>query len=259
MNNDLVKAIKDSAELSDQSMAIVAKTVQSASTMMGDVGAAIHPSRRVFLGILIDNSPSMNEPPSKIEGVIAGQNAMLEAFEGAKIDDKNALMIGQWLFDEGRQDINTWMAFGDPRIQKLTTQTYAPQSGNGTALWDNLSSLLTAILYMAEQAQGFGIIETRCIVAVITDGQDNRSKTYTSATELCPLISELTEKNRRDKEEGVRVIYAGIADAAVSAEQHRRIALELGLDDSNILTVGETAKEIRRTFDLISEQTIQVG
>ncbi|MEX0805445.1 MAG: hypothetical protein WD688_19325 [Candidatus Binatia bacterium] len=257
MKNDLLKAIKDSENLSDESMAIVAKAMPAAQQMKGDPATAIGTSRRIFLGMLIDYTPSMNVP-SKIQGVITGQNAMLDAFEKTNRADKSGLMIGQWFFDEGRRTINDFLPFVNPPIPipRLDGQIYTPVNGNGTALYDNLSSLLAAcVLMVMETKENLGIIETRTVVAVITDGQDNRSKVFPSAADLRPLIVDLVEKNKADPNQGAIIVYCGITDKAMDEAGHRLIARNLGIDDKRVMIGGVDAKEIRAMFTLISSKT----
>jgi hypothetical protein len=196
----------------------------------------------ILLSILIDKSSSM-DVPDKIDGVIQGQNALLDSFAGSSSAAKAALRISQWTFDSATQVVNGFVALNSPDLVRFDHGRYQP---NGTtALYDTIIAALSATRAYADQCRQQQVA-AKGLVAVLTDGEDVGSKA--SVAEAAQAIA-----NERQHKHSIRVIYCGIGPG-----QHRATAQALGIPDGDIQEVQATAQEIRAIFEVWSSRTLKM-
>lgn len=193
-----------------------------------------------LLTVLIDNSGSMNTP-DKIDGVITGQNAMLDAFKDSSRIVQAGLRISQWTFNVRPNIVNGFVPLNAPQLTRLDRGNYHPDGG--TALYDTVIAALSAARGYADTCKQNGFA-TRSLLAVLSDGEDTTSQAE---------VGEAKQAIEEELQQGGTVIYTGIGGGP-----HRQIGISMGFREKDILLVGATAKEIRAVFELLSSRSIQI-
>lgn len=193
-----------------------------------------------LLTVLIDKSGSMNTT-DKINGIIDGQISMLKAFEGSSTIAKAGLRIQQWMFDTQVNLLNGFVPLDSPNLVKLEHSNYNP--AGGTALYDTVIAALSTSQAYANKCrqQGFSV---RSLLAILSDGEDTASQA--EALEAQQAVEE-------DTQQGGTAVYVGIG-----GDDHQVIGQSMGIIPENILLVGNSAKEIRRAFELVSSKSAKI-
>lgn len=194
----------------------------------------------ILLSILIDKSSSM-DVPKKIDGIITGQNALLDAFAGSSSIARASLRISQWTFDSLTQVVNGFVPLNSPDLVRFDRNQYQPDGT--TALYDTIIAAMSATRAYADQCRQQGI-SAKSLTAILTDGEDVGSKA--SVTEAAQAIAD-------ERQHGGRLIYCGIGSG-----NHRATAQALGVPDDDILEVQATDKEIRRIFEVVSSASLKL-
>lgn len=195
----------------------------------------------VLLSILIDKSGSMNVP-DKIDGIVQGQNALLDAFQGSSSVAKAALRISQWMFDSATQVINGFVPLGSPDLIRFDHTRYRPDGA--TALYDTIIAAMSATRAYADQCRQQGISAVS-LTAVLTDGEDVGSQA--TADQAKQAIED-------ERQRGGRLIFVGIG-----AGSHRQTAENLlGVPSDDIMEIAATGKEIRAIFGVISSSSLSL-
>jgi hypothetical protein len=200
----------------------------------------------IFSCFVIDASPSM-EPFTN--AVIQGQQRAIETLRGSAKCRKNALYVGQWLFSSDITLLNSFALLDRSKndgVSILDSQRYQPQKGDGTALYNTVFHVLQHMAVNIAHAYGQNV-RTTFSIAVITDGEDNRSDIQPS--EIKMIVQELKAKGHL-----VKSIVIGIEHAKFSQQTITKIKDALGFDDA--ITVGQSDSEIRRAFALASQSAV---
>lgn len=205
---------------------------------LGCVGAQVDDLNTddvTLLVMILDQSSSMDT----VRGdVIDAFNQMTRALADSKAAD--SILMSAWTFDNRPN-----LLFGYTPIENvadLNDTTYHPDGA--TALYDAVMDGFTGLVAYGQQLRDSGI-RTRCIVCVMTDGDDN-SSSYTAAS-VKTVADDLL------RQEFYTLAFVGLGD-----ERHfRGVAGAMGFN--NVLTTANTAGEIRKALNLISGSVIRTS
>ena len=176
--------------------------------------------------VLIDSSSSIADRGLE-KAVREGQNALLDAFAGAK--DQDAVLLACWTFSGTMDVIHSYVPV--PDATRLDTRNY--RASGSTALYDAWCSALAANVAYAQRLRDGGT-PTRSVVVVVTDGEDVGSKRTTA--ECARLSRDHNDSNVLCIGErvvgsglGWDIVAAWVAAPASAEERHakRRAKIEL--------------------------------
>jgi Mg-chelatase subunit ChlD len=239
MSQNLQSLFQNSQQsgMSRQSVDLLVQNLDG-QTGLGCVGAQIDSLNTddvTLLSVLIDASGSMG---SVRADVIDAFNQMARALADSKARD--SILMSAWTFSD-----KPTLLFGYTPIDSvkdLTKATYAPNGA--TALYDAAMDAFTGIVAYGQELRNGGI-RTRCIVVVITDGGDNMSS-HTAAAVKTVALDLL-------KQEFYTLAFIGMGNP----NTFNQIASNMGFP--SILTVGNSATEIRRALNMVSGSVIRAS
>ena len=136
--------------------------------------------------VLIDASTSIADRGLE-QGVRDGQNALIDAFAGAR--ERDSILLALWTFGTDMDVLHSYVPVDE--ATRLTPQNY--RGAGATRLYDTYCDALTANVAYAQRLRDGGT-PTRSVVVVITDGEDVGSKKTTANCEKISrelLASEL--------------------------------------------------------------------
>lgn len=190
--------------------------------------------------VLIDASSSIGDR-GLAHAVREGQNALLDAFAGAK--DRDAVLLACWTFCGSMDVIHSYVPV--PDATRFDAKNYRP--GGSTALYDTWCSALAANVAYAQRLRDGGT-PARSVVVVVTDGEDVGSK-QTAAH--CARIS-------RDllASELFTLALVGVG----SDVNFEHVARSMGIPAGCILWEKDaTPSGLRRAFQLVSRSAVRAS
>ncbi len=196
---------------------------------------------------IIDASPSMYEYR---DAVVQGQQVMVDTLRGSAKCRKNALYVGQYLFSSSPTLLHPFTILnpnaGDA-VTILDAKRYRPEEGDGTALYETVFQVLQdmagTLAYSFSNA-----IRTTFTIAVITDGEDNRSKVRPE--DVKNIVQELRSKGYL-----MVSVVIGIDNPDLPRAKIEAIRDTLGFEEA--IFVGQSPSEIRRAFALASQSAVR--
>jgi uncharacterized protein YegL len=114
--------------------------------------------------LLIDASGSIADRGLE-QAVRDGENALIDAFSGAK--EKDSVLLALWTFNDSQKVVHSYVPVDD--ATRLDSRNY--RAGGATRLYDTWCDALTANVAYAQRLRDGGT-PTRSIVVVVTDGED---------------------------------------------------------------------------------------
>lgn len=187
--------------------------------------------------VVMDDSGSMD---CRAGDARAGQNEMLKAFAESK--QKDAFLIGQWALNR-QSPYHSYVPVD--QATKLDGRNYRPNGD--TPLYDRWCQALAANVAYAAQLRATGT-PVRSIIAVITDGGNNSSRTFNEVD--CRRIA----KDLIASEQFI-LAFIGVGDESY----FRQIAKDMGIPDGAVLIAGASASEMRKVFRLLSQSVIRAS
>lgn len=200
----------------------------------------------VFSCFVIDASPSM-QPFA--DAVIKGQQRAIDTLRGSAKCKKGALYVGQWTFSSDMNLLNSFSLLDRSKndgVVLLDNVKYQPETGDGTALYNTVFHVLQHMAVNIAHAYGQNL-RTTFSIAVITDGEDNRSDV--APGEIKSIVQELKTKGHLAKS-----LVIGIENTKFSSSAIHSIKDALGFDEA--IAVGQSDSEIRRAFALASQSAV---
>ena len=183
---------------------------------------------------VLDRSPSMGSIKGKI---IEGYNQQLDAIRQLDKDTGIQSTFGLVTFDttvEVRY-LNKHLDYATP----LNNDNYRPDQGSGTAFYDGVAKAIKAL----EDELGSELSESKVLVTVLTDGEENSSRYYTGSQ-----VADLIKQYQNDY--GWTFSFIG---ANIDVE---KLARALNVSTSNTLNfVASAAGTESATKSLISART----
>jgi hypothetical protein len=190
--------------------------------------------------VLIDASSSI--ATSGLEQAVRdGQNALIDAFAGAK--ERDSILLACWTFSGGLEVLHSYVPVDE--ATRLDKKNY---SGNGsTRLYDTWCDALTANVAYAQRLRDGGT-PARSVAIVITDGEDVGSSR--TAAHCARLSADLL------KSELFTLAFVGVG-SDVAFEQ---VAKSMGVPAGCVLVQRDaTASGLRKTFQLVSRSAIRAS
>lgn len=190
--------------------------------------------------VLIDASSSIAD--RGLEAAVRdGQNALIDAFSGAK--EKDAVLLACWTFDHEAKVLHSYVPVDE--ATRLDARNY--RGGGATSLYDTWCDALTANVTYAQRLRDGGT-PTRSVVVVVTDGEDVGSKR--TAGHCARLSKDLLAS------ELFTLAFVGVG-LDVDFEQ---VAKAMGVPAGCILVQKDaTPSGLRRAFQLVSRSAIRAS
>ena len=196
----------------------------------------VEASEVVLVTMMPDDSGSIRFS-GNAEAVRAGHNLVLDALVASKQRDgvlvHTRYLNGTVLCPYAPLD----------RAVRMTRGNYDPCQG--TPLYDQTVVLLGTVLAKAQEFADNGVA-SRTVTLLISDGADQHSSRSTAA-EVAAICRDM------ERAENHIVAALGVSDGATD---FRAVFREMGIRDEWILTVRNSASEIRRAFQVFSQSAV---
>ncbi len=190
--------------------------------------------------VLIDASSSIADRGLE-KPIREGQNALLDAFAGAK--DRDAVLLACWTFNGSMDVIHSYVPV--PDATRLDAKNY--RASGSTALYDTWCTSLAANVAYAQRLRDGGT-PTRSVVVVLTDGEDVGSKR--TAADCARLSRDLLAS------ELFTLALVGVG----SDVNFEHVAKSMGIPPGCILWERDaTPSGLRRAFQLVSRSAVRAS
>ncbi len=190
--------------------------------------------------VLIDASSSIADRGLE-QAIRDGQNALLDAFSGAK--EKDSVLLACWTFSTDMDVLHSYVPVED--AVRLDARNY--RGAGSTRLYDTWCDALTANVAYAQRLRDGGT-PTRSVVVVVTDGEDVGSKRGTAA---CAKLSKDLLAS-----ELFTLAFVGVGGDV----DFEKVAKAMGVPAGCILVQKDaTPGALRRTFQLVSRSAIRAS
>lgn len=190
--------------------------------------------------VLIDASSSIADRGLE-NAVREGQNALLDAFAGAK--EQDSVLLACWTFSGSMDVLHSYVPVGD--ASRLDAKNY--RASGSTALYDTWCNALAANVAYAQRLRDGGT-PARSVVVVVTDGEDVGSKR--SAADCARLSRDLLAS------ELFTLALVGVGKDV----NFEHVAKSMGVPRGCILWEKDaTPSGLRRAFQLVSRSAVRVS
>jgi hypothetical protein len=190
--------------------------------------------------VLIDASSSIADRGLE-KAVREGQNALLDAFSGAK--ERDAVLLACWTFNGARNVVHSYVSV--PDATRLDQRNY--KANGSTALYDTWCEALAANVAYAQRLRDGGT-PTRSVVVVVTDGEDVGSKR--TAADCAKLSRDLLAS------ELFTLALVGVGTDV----NFEHVARAMGIPPGCILWERDaTSSGLRRAFQLVSRSAVRAS
>ncbi|MFZ5446104.1 MAG: vWA domain-containing protein [Myxococcota bacterium] len=190
--------------------------------------------------VLIDASSSIADRGLE-KAVREGQNALLDAFAGAK--ERDAVLLACWTFAGQMDVVHSYLPVAD--ATRLDPKNY--RANGSTALYDTWCSALAANVAYAQRLRDGGT-PTRSVVVVVTDGEDVGSKH--SAADCARISRDLLAS------ELFTLALVGVGGDV----NFEHVAKAMGIPPGCILWEKDaTPSGLRRAFQLVSRSAVRAS
>lgn len=190
--------------------------------------------------VLIDASSSIASRGLE-KAVREGQNALLDAFSGAK--ERDAVLLACWTFSHSADVVHSYVPVSD--ATRLDAKSY--RASGSTALFDTWCNALAANVAYAQRLRDGGT-PARSVVVVVTDGEDvGSSRTAADCARLSRdlLASEL-----------FTLALVGVGGDV----NFEHVARSMGVPPGCILWEKDaTPSGLRRAFQLVSRSAVRAS
>lgn len=190
--------------------------------------------------VLIDASSSIADR-GLAQAIRDGQNALLDAFAGAK--ERDAILVASWTFNGTMDVLHSYVPVDE--ATKLDAKNYRP--AGSTCLYDTWCDALTANVAYAQRLRDGGT-PARSVVVVLTDGEDVGSKR--SAGHCARLSADLLAS------ELFTLAFVGVGTDV----DFEKVAKSMGVPAGCVLVQRDaTASGLRKAFHLVSRSAIRAS
>jgi hypothetical protein len=190
--------------------------------------------------LLIDASGSIADRGLE-QAVRDGQNALLEAFGGAK--EKDSVLLALWTFNADQKVLHSYVPVED--ATRLDAKNY--RGIGSTRLYDTWCDALTANVAYAQRLRDGGT-PTRSVVVVVTDGED------VGSTRTSPMCAQLSKDLLAS--ELFTLAFVGVGKDT----QFELIAAAMGVPAGCVHVQRDaTPSGLRKTFHLVSKSAIRAS
>ncbi len=193
-----------------------------------------------LVACVIDASYSMESHRQEV--VDAYNNQFLAPLRGTK--NANDILVTTWIFNtSGCNLLHGYTPVKD--CPDLSNSTYTPNGG--TPLYDAVSKALQGIVTYGQTLRNGGT-RTKCIVVVLSDGEENASS-QSSAYSVKTVAKDLLKQE-------IYVLSYGFFGAESEGDA---IAAEIGFPANHRITGKQTSSDIRRIFGTVSASVISAS
>lgn len=202
----------------------------------------------VYASLLIDVSGSMRPHTNE---VIKGHKEAIAAIRGSMVCKQGALFLMQHLFNHESLILNPLTKVdksANDSIVILDQNNYTPQST--TALFDTLYEALNLICIEVNSLKLTEGKKPEIIIAVMTDGMDNESKSH-NASDIKNLIQYLNKENVIKSS----VLIGWINSQDLDESYLTNLKDNLGFEETIALEQSDS-KSIRTAFNLWSNRVV---
>ena len=200
----------------------------------------IDASEVTLVTVLIDASTSIQTRALEVS-VREGQNALLDAFAGAK--ERDAVLLACWTFNQTQKVVHSYVPVGD--ATRLDANTY--RALGSTALYDTWCAALSANVAYAQRLRDGGT-PARSVVIVVTDGEDVGSTR--TAADCARLSHDLLAS------ELFTLALVGVGTDV----NFENVARAMGVPAGCVLWEKDaTPANLRRAFQLVSRSAVRAS
>jgi hypothetical protein len=191
----------------------------------------------VLVTLLVDDSGSMGGNENL---VCDGHNLLMDALKASK--QSASVLVGCRYLNSGVQ--YPYMMLDS--VAKLDRSTYFVHGA--TPLHDMSATTLTGVVAKMTEFENGGVA-ARAITVIVSDGGDNNSRRHTAGT-VKTMVSGLLATEQHI------IAGMGIDDGYTD---FRQVFSDMGIRDEWILTPGNSASEIRRAFQVVSQSAVRAS
>jgi hypothetical protein len=196
----------------------------------------IQASSATLIAVLADDSGSIGSIRGGEQMIADGFNAYMDALKGSK--DEDGIAVGTWLVSNPDMPLQPFVAISN--VTRLDVgRNYRAHSG--TPLYRTVCNILATLATKAQAEFYDAGVPCKCILLIITDGDDQDRGSQFTAARCATLI--------RDMGEGLIVQFMGIDDGRTD---FRQIARDMGINDNQVVVPGFNAHDIRQAFAMAS-------
>lgn len=227
-------------------------TAQTQSMVTGNLGPLVlagaagkdledlEASDVTLVTVLIDASSSIAD--RRLEGAVReGQNALIDAFSGAK--ERDSILLACWTFNEAAKVLHSYVPVDE--AARLDAKNY--RGGGATSLYDTWCDALTANVAYAQRLRDGGT-PARSVVVIVTDGEDvgsTRNAGHCARLSRDLLASEL-----------FTLAFVGVGTDV----DFEAVAKAMGVPAGCVLVQKDaTPSGLRRAFQLVSRSAIRAS
>ena len=182
---------------------------------------------------ILDCSPSMQQD-NAIDALNENLNAFVQEMTGSHIADK--LMVSTLTFCEDIDVLHGFKPITDVQSFDLKTR------GRATRLFDSVSAGIDNAVNYREQLEKTGI-NCKTLIFIITDGEDNQSKSGAAAAVKAKIESILKDEKNTFS---FTTILFGVGEQANFEHAQKEMGIQ------HLAKVGYSGKEIRKMINFIS-------
>jgi hypothetical protein len=264
MSNDTISSAdlfadqQDEGLLSPSSASVLGQLATRIDLSMQTLSAPTTVTSQTVLGVLLDNSPSMNyvnrdktvNPTgvSNADATIAGHNLVIEALTGAKAVN-SIEMLSQLLNPDdpnyikkvtGGSDVFKWSPL---RVApKLVSDGFV--EGWATPLYDRALELLGSVVARTKWWEDEYGVQTTSRTLLMSDGESNTGRF--GAADVRQLVEDMLAMEKH------RIFFLGVRGADSSVD-FNKIAADMGIPADCVGVVPSDPKAIRAWFQLFSQ------
>jgi hypothetical protein len=170
------------------------------------------------------------------------QHLMVDTLEGSK--QSEGVLLATWTFED--TPVHPYQPLTN--VPRLDAQNYNPWRSN-TPLFTSTIRTLGGVLAKTQEFAANGVA-VRSVTVIISDGGDNASHPHT-ASDVATVVSDL------EHQEMHIVLFIGIDDGGWT--DFKKVAADMGIRDDRVMTIGNSASELRRAIQVASQSALQVS
>lgn len=184
--------------------------------------------------------PLLDETGSRFDeaGLMRSEyNKMIDALEKSKASE--TILVSSWLFGTSSSLLHGFVPLEDS--VQLDGGNYQP--AGMTAMYDATLDVLTSTTAYAKTLldQGYRL---KVVIVLLTDGEDNSSRSYSG--DVRKVVEDLLDQEI--------YIFAMVAFGTGHAQSS---ASQMGFPSENVIEFGESERDIRHAFQLVSSSVIR--
>lgn len=247
---DLFQDAKECGEISPNSAMLLTGLSARINKTMAVLPTKPLVTDQTLLCMLLDNSPSMEynrNHVAAVEGHNTVTNALMQAKAINSVESLTMLLNPNTKYTRtitGDSDDFCWVALR--AAPRLDHKRYI--HGSGTPLFDRCLEALGSVLARTKWWEDTYGVQARSITLLMTDGEDNDSKS--TAADVAVLVRDMLCMEKH------RIFFMGVKSLTADYD---KLGASMGIPQECIGVVERDAKAIRDKFQLFSQSAIAVA